>query len=139
MKNNVQTIVNRMTMMNKSQKQKMTREEIEANARRKIAQNWSKISKGIKYRKATVRVGCGRVTSHLKNELFDGVLINLQDRNNQKPYGVQKRILRRIVEKRQAQQTHHNIGRTENRFSSHIRQYCASMSMKELRRYQMCA
>ena len=35
-----------------------------------------------------------------------------------KSYSVQKRILRCIVEKRQAQKTHRKVGRTENRFTN---------------------
>ncbi len=125
------------TKTTNAKKQKATRKE--AKARRKIAQDWSNISKGVKYQKATARVGCGRVTSRLKNELFDGILMNLQKRNCMKSYSEQKRLLRRIVEKRQAQQAHHNVGRTETRFLSHVSQYCVSTSLKELKRYQMCA
>ena len=58
MKNNAQTITNTADKTTNAKKQKVQRKEVEANARRKIAQNWSKVSKSVKYKKATVRVAC---------------------------------------------------------------------------------
>ncbi len=133
MKNNAMS-----TMLRSDRKKKATRREAEANARRKVAKYWDALAKGVKYRKATARVSCRRVTSQLKDELFEGILMNLQGKNGQKSHSAQKRVLRRIVEKRQAQQTHHNVGRTENRFSEHVSRHCVSASMKALRLYQMC-
>lgn len=124
---------------NKSKKQKATRKEVEAKARRKLARNWAKVERGLKYRKSTTSISCGRITSQLKEELFDGILMNLRGKNNQKSYSVQKRVLRRIVEKRQGQQAHRNVGRTENLFASHMARYCTNACMRELKRYQLCA
>ncbi len=133
MKNNTMS-----TTIRSDRKKNATRRDAEANARRKVAKNWDVLARGVKYRKATARMSCRRVTSQLKDELFEGILMNLQGKNGQKSYSVQKRVLRRIVEKRQAQQAHHNVGRTENRFSSHVSRHCVSASMKALRLYQMC-
>lgn len=124
---------------NKSNKSKNPREALkrkEAAARRKIAKNWTKIEKGVKYQKATTQVCCRRVTLHLKEELFDGMRMKLREKYCEKSSSVQKRILRRIVEKRQAQQTHHNIERTGNLFPNYISRHCTSKSMKTLRLYQ---
>ena len=75
----------------------------------------------------------------MEEELFDGILLNLRCKNKVKSYNAQKRILRRIVEKRQAQQAYSKVGRRRDRFSSHIYRHCTSKSMSELRDHQLCA
>lgn len=109
-------------MTNKSNPAKQYRKERakEAKARRKIAKRWDKIAQGGSYQKACYREYCQCETFKLKDELYDGILINLRERNSKKSYSRQKRILRRIVEKRQAQVIHHIVGKTENRFSNHM-------------------
>ena len=78
----------------------------EANARRKVAKNWDKIAHGSRYQKAAAKESCRRATKQMEEELFDGILLNLRCKNKVKSYNAQKRILRRIVEKRQAQQAY---------------------------------
>lgn len=110
----------------------------EANGRRKIAKRWEVLAHSEKYKKAAVEEGCSRTTLQMVEELFDGIFLNLQAKNMVKSFNVQKRILRRIVEKRQGQLSHCKIGRSENRFTSHILHYCTSRSMNDIRSYQMC-
>ena len=104
----------------------------EAKARRKIAKRWDKITQSVSYQKASTRECCRCETSKLKDELFDGILINLREKNSKKSYNRQKRLLRRIVEKRQAQKVHHIVGKTENRFSNYMFRRCLSKSMKQM-------
>lgn len=111
----------------------------EANARRKVAKNWDKIARGSRYQKAAAKESCRRATKQMEEELFDGILLNLRCKDKVKSYNAQKRILRRIVEKRQAQQAYSKVGRRRDRFSSHIYRHCTSKSMSELRSHQLCA
>lgn len=112
--------------------------EAEAASRRQVVQRWQQLAQRFKYQKAASRVSCSRTTQMLEEELFDGILLNLNERNSKKSYCSQKRILRRIVEKRQAQMAHRHIGRSDNMFANHMQRQCVSQSMKELRQYQMC-
>ena len=138
-KNNIESVMNSVSKSEKSKKQKPTRKQVEANARRKVVKAWTKLANGIKYQKAAARAVCQRTTLQMEEELFDGIILNLRDKNNVKSYSAQKRILRRIVEKRQAQHAHGKIGRTEDCFSRHISRYCVSKIMSELKSYQMCS
>ena len=119
--------------------QKPTRKQVEANARRKVVKAWARLANGTKYQTAAVKDVCERTTLQMEEELFDGILLNLRGKNNVKSYSAQKRILRRIVEKRQAQRTHGKISRTEDCFSRHISRYCVSKIMNNLKSYQMCS
>ena len=97
------------------------------------------MAKGIKYRKAAVKESCDCLTQILEEELFDGILLNLSGRNGMKSYTCQKRILRRIVEKRQAQSAHRLAGRSGNMFARQLQRHCASQILDCLKRYQLCA
>lgn len=138
-KYDIESVMNLVSKSEKRNMQKPTRKQVEANARRKVVKAWTKLANGAKYQKAAIKAVCERTTLQMEEELFDGILLNLRDKNNVKSYSAQKRILRRIVEKRQAQQTHGKIGRTEDRFSSHISRYCVSKIMNDLKSYQMCS
>lgn len=138
--NNGQTVMNNTKKANRKMMQKANQKciQAEANARRKLAKSWALMAKGIKYRKAAEKESCDRLTQILEEELFDCILLNLSGRNGMKSYTCQKRILRRIVEKRQAQSAHRRVGRTGSRYTNHIFRECANKSMEDLRHYQMC-
>ena len=139
--NNEQTVMNNTTKASRKMMQKANQKRIqaEASARRKVAKRWELVAKGVKYRKAAAKESCGRLTQILEGELFDGILLNLKGRNGMKSYACQKRILRRIVEKRQAQSAHRRAGRSDNRFTKQLQHYCASQSLGCLQHYQLCA
>lgn len=139
--NNEKTVMNSSKNANKKMRQKANQKriQIEANARRKVAKSWALVAQSVKYRKATVKESCNRLTQILEEELFDGILLNLSGRNGMKSYTCQKRILRRIVEKRQAQSAHRLAGRSDNMFTRQLQRYCTSQSLDCLRRYQLCA
>lgn len=124
--------------MKNNTKQKGIRSEqkhVEAVARR----NWASVTNGMKYKKASVNETCKRISSMIKEQLFDGIFLELNTRNADKSYSVQKRILRRVVEKRQAQQVHKKFGRTPNRLYSHLFNCCQRRCLEDLCRYQYCA
>lgn len=137
--NNAQGISNNVSKSSKSKKQKVNRKQAEANVRRKVAKSWVFLAHGVKYQKAAVCESCQHATKKMEAELFDGILLNLRDKNSIKSYSEQKRILRRIVEKRQAQQARRNVGRLKDRFTNHMLRHCTSKSLSELKRYQSCA
>ena len=91
--------------MNKkaSQKQIMKKKKAEANARRKVNKSWEKVEHTPRYRSASAKEMCDTVTRKIEIEVLDGVLLNLSIKSQTKSASVQNRILRRIVEKRQAQ------------------------------------
>lgn len=122
----------------KMQKVNKKRIQAEANARRRIAKSWALLGKSVKYRKAAAKVSCKRLTHLMEKELFDGIFLNLSERNSKKSHSCQKRILRRIVEKRQAQSAHHLVGRSGNMFAKQLQRYCSSQSLNCLFRYQLC-
>ena len=140
-RNNGQTMMNNTKKTNKKMIQKANQKRIlaEANARRKLAKSWALLAKGVRYRKAAAKESCERLTQILEEELFDGILLNLSGRNGMKSYNCQKRILRRIVEKRQAQKAHRLVGRSCNMFTKQLLRDCSSQSLSCLQRYQLCA
>lgn len=79
------------------------RREKEAKARRKVNEDWQRIEVTNKYRKAANRSIGMSTTDKIATEVLDGILLNLNERNCDKSPSEQKRLLRRIVEKRQAQ------------------------------------
>ena len=114
------------------------RRKAEANARRKVAKNWDGLSRGLRYQKAAAREACAVTTLNLIDELFDGILLDLNERNRNKSHNAQQRILRRIVEKRQAQSTHRRVRRSTGALARHLRRSCANMSMRQLSSYMYC-
>ena len=144
MKNNStssQVVTNTSKRESRRNKQKAAQKRIqaEANARRRVAKSWDALGHSNRYKKAAAKESCTRTTQSLEDEIFNGILLNLSGRNSVKPFSYQKRILRRIVEKRQAQSAYRRVGRTTDRFASHIQRHCASKSMCDLRPYKLCA
>lgn len=139
--NNRQTVMSNTKEASRKMMQKANQNHIhaEANARRKVAKSWALVARGVKYRKAAAKESCDHLTQILKDKLFDGILLNLSGRNSMKSYTCQKRILRRIVEKRQAQKAYRRIGRTESCYANYILRECTNKSMNDLQHYQRCA
>lgn len=141
MKNNkAKTMTSKTEMNERSKKQRAKRKRAEANARRKIAMDWDRVAHGIRYKRAAAKEFCRRTTLQMEEELFDGILLNLKGRKaSAMSYNKQKRLLRRIVEKRQAQQTYRMAGRSSDRLWGHMQQQCISDSLNRMKRHQMCA
>lgn len=110
----------------------------EANARRKVAKRWEIVGRGSKYKHAAARESSMMVALQIEGEVFDGILLSLSSRKEKYSQSRKKRLLRRIVEKRQAQAAFKRVGRSENLFTSRLMEECFCRCMHELHRYQNC-
>lgn len=115
------------------------RRKEEANARRKVNESWELMAKSAKYKKAIMVESCRQVSGMVTEKFFGGVLLDLDRKTKEKSKSVQKRILRRIVEKRQAQSTFHKTGRTEDMFRKYQNRRNMSVIMNEISKYQFSA
>lgn len=127
--------------MNKkvNQKQIVKSKKAEANARRKVNKSWEKVEHTPRYRSASAKCVCDTITRKIEIEVLDGILLNLSIKSQAKSPSVQNRILRRIVEKRQAQANHKKFGRTEDLTSIHISITGTSRCTKAIRKKRFAA
>lgn len=101
--------------------QVMKQKKHAARIRRQTNESWQVMEKTGKYRKANSKDACRRTFYKITDEVMDGILLNLNGRHNESSSPVRMRILRRIVEKRQAQATYRKNGRTTNlRYASEV-------------------
>ena len=105
---------------------------------RNIAKRWAIVGNSMRYKRAAVREANWNSFDDIKKDAFDGILIALSSHNSGKSLNVQKRVLRRIVEKRQAQIAHRYIGHTDDLTASHLASVYSSKCMKMLHQYQNC-
>lgn len=134
-----QEVTRATTKSAKRQQIAIKRKKAEANARRRVAKQWACVGKTSRYMEAAAKESCFAATQKMEEELFDGILLNLNERSSQKSYREQTRVLRRIVEKRQAQAVHQRVGRSADRYAEHLCRRNVSRSMCDLHRYQTCA
>ncbi|MBO7268107.1 MAG: hypothetical protein J6V12_10155 [Bacteroidaceae bacterium] len=111
----------------------------EAEARRKIAHDWERLSRSARYQKSAAKMSSRNLTQTLKDELFDGIFLNFRGDMAKKSHKCQKRNLRRIVEKRQAQSMHRIVGRSGDRYAAHMLHHFVGKSMTQLRNHMLCA
>ena len=126
---------NRKTIQKANQKRIRT----EANARRKVNKSWEKVEHTPRYRSASAKYVCDTITRKIEIEVLDGILLNLSIKSQTKSPSIQNRILRRIVEKRQAQANHKKFGRTEDLTSIHISITGTSRCMEAIRKKRSAA
>ncbi|MFW5559712.1 MAG: hypothetical protein ACOCOP_08740 [Prevotella sp.] len=103
-----------------------------------VAKRWAIVGNSMRYKRAAVREASWNSLDDIKEEAFDGILITLSSHNSGKSLNVQKRILRRIVEKRQAQIAHRYMGHTDDLTASHLASVYISKCMEMLHQYQNC-
>ena len=73
----------------------------------------------------------------IEDEMSDGgKLLPLSSRYRNKSINVQKRVLRRIIEKKQSQMAHRFFGHTDNLLSKRIANVFSKRCMKEVSRHQ---
>ncbi len=120
-------------------KQAKKQRKAEADARRRTNKRWERVETSNRYRKAAAEELCNVTTNKIEVEVLDGILLNLNIRSQVKPSRVQDRILRRIVEKRQAQASHKKHGRSEDLTMAHITLTCTSKCMKDIRKKRYAA
>ena len=95
---------------------------------------WMFLEASHKYRRFVAKETGEKTTDALKCELLDGLFISLNERNSSKTDREQARLVRRIVEKRQAQAAHHKLGRTNNLYASKVSSGNASKCMLAIHR-----
>ena len=136
-----QTTSNSMNTLDRkaSQKQDVKSKKAEAKARSRVNRNWEKVQNSQRYRSASAKVVCDTVTKKIEVEVLDGILLKLNIKSQLKPTSVQNRILRRIVEKRQAQANHQKHGRTEDLASIHVSITSTSRCMETIRKKRFAA
>ncbi len=110
----------------------------EAKARRIVAKAWQRKSETLCYRTATVKELCGKAMAELNQELFDGILIHLNARNCKKSLPCQKRLVRKIVEKRMSQAVHHVMGHEYDYISKIQAKKYSSICMEAFRNHCAC-
>ena len=131
---------NQKTMNNKEMRKQVKNEKkAEANARRKTNKRWEHVEASDRYRKAATKELCNMTTNKIEIEVLDGILLNLNIKSQVKSSRVQDRILRRIVEKRQAQASHKKYGRSEDLSTMHITLTCTSKCMEDIRKKRRAA
>lgn len=101
--------------MTTTQKIAERRRAKEAKARRKVNEDWQRVESTGKYRKAVARGAGWNTTDRIADEVLDGIFLNLKARDGEKSASEQKRRLRRIVEKRQAQAIHAKTRKSRDR------------------------
>lgn len=99
---------------------------------RKLAKKWAMIGSGIGYKRAAIREATRNVEKRIKEETFDGFLLSLSEKYCYKSIAMQKRILRRIIEKRQAQAVHRYLGHGDDRLPETLSLACSKICMKKL-------
>ena len=141
MKNNRQIEMSDRKKANRKTIQKANQKRIrtEANARRKVNKSWEKVEHTPRYRSASAKYVCDTITRKIEIEVLDGILLNLSIKSQTKSPSIQNRILRRIVEKRQAQANHKKFGRTEDLTSIHISITGTSRCMEAIRKKRFAA
>ena len=105
---------------------------------RNIAKKWAIVGNSMRYKCAAVREASRNSFDDIKEEAFNGILIALSPHNSGKSLNVQKRILRRIVEKRQAQIAHRYMRHTDDLTASHLASVYISKCMEMLHQYHKC-
>ena len=131
---------NKATMNNKATvKQTKKPRKAEVDARRRTNKRWERVETSDRYRKAAAEELCNVTTNKIEIEVLNGILLNLNNRSQVKPSRVQDRILRRIVEKRQAQASHKKHGRSEDLTTVHITLTCTSKCMEDIRKKRHAA
>ena len=109
-----------------------SRRKAEEKARKRIAEQWEHTRATACYRLWAATAYSKLKCSRLKAELSDGPLPKAIGRSNGKSAASLKRILRRIVEKRQAQAIHKMLGRSENLLYASLVNKYTSFCMEEL-------
>lgn len=135
-----QTPNNKATMNNKeTAKQTKKQKKVEADARRRTNKRWERVEKSDRYRKAATEELCNVTINKIEIEVLDGIFLNLSIKSQVKPARVQDRILRRIVEKRQAQANHKKHGHSKDLTTMHTTLTCTSKCMEDIRKKRRAA
>ena len=105
--------------------------------RKRLLKSWTKIACGIGYKYAATEETYKNSMQEIEDEMSDGgKLLPLSSRYRNKSINVQKRVLRRIIEKKQSQMAHRFFGHTDNLLTKRIANVFSKRCMKEVSRHQ---
>lgn len=124
---------------NQHQELVMRSKQAEANARREVNRRWQELESTPRYRKAAAAEACQTATKRVKEEVLDGILLSLNEKHQAKSASVQNRMLRRIVEKRQAQASCKANGRTDDLVLKRICMTNTSRCLKSIHKKRSAA
>lgn len=110
-----------------------------ANASNKMYKGWRIVENTKFYRKAATRETCQLVTRRIEAEVLEGIFLNLNERYASKSSSVQSRVLRRIVEKRQAQANHRKNGRSAGLEVTYITRQCTKVCLADINKKRWAA
>ena len=105
--------------------------------RKRLLKSWTKIACGIGYKYAATEETYKNSMQEIEDEMSDGgKLLPLSSRYRNKSINVRKRVMRRIIEKRQSQMAHRFFGHTDNLLTKRIANVFSKRCMKEVSRHQ---
>lgn len=79
---------------------------------------------------------CDETLSDIKDELLDGMFFALGDEYSSKPHRVQLRLVRQLVERRQAKAVHKAVGHTGSRLGASLVNTAYRTTMRDIHRAQ---
>lgn len=100
---------------------------------------WAFVAQGSRYVRALAKQDCCQTSKELTDELFDGGEICLSQRHSMKSSKAQRRIVRRIAEKKLAQKAWRHTAQTLGRYVSHVVEHSIGECMADVRQQQLCA
>ena len=100
---------------------------------------WKNAEKDPKYRKAVTKSAYRTTTKKIVAEVLDGIFLELNEKSQDKSLSVQNRILRRIVEKRQAQTVHRISGNLHDMKAHHLAKSMTSECISYIRKRRFAA
>lgn len=89
-----------------------------------------------RFTRARVSYRCSETLSDIKEELLDGIFFSLNGEYNDKPRHVQLRLVRQLVERRQAKAVHKIVGHTDSRLKASLVNAAYSQSMMSIEQAQ---
>lgn len=110
-----------------------------AKIRKATYEKWMYTESTPKYRIAATKAVCESTTQKIEIEVLDGLLLRLKVKNQHKSLSVQNHLLRRIVEKIQAQANHKKNGRTCDCSFACLSICCTSRCIKEINKKRWAA
>lgn len=100
--------------------------------REEINSKWEKLEKDFQYKRLSIRKMSRTTTESIEFDVLEDNTLVLNPRHMVRSSKEQDRVLRRIVEKRQAQMVHKKGGRAKDLSSSYLSTYCIRRSMKTI-------
>ena len=107
--------------------------------RKATYEKWMHTENSVRYKAIATEAVYEFTTLKIEAEILDGIFLRLNVRNQSKSSIVQNRLLRRIVEKRQAQANHKKNGRSYDRSSMRLSICCTSKCIKGINKKRRAA